>query len=49
MRLILAEKPSVALDIAWALGTPQKHDGYVTVGADTLTWAYEIGACALIV
>ena len=40
MRLILAEKPSVALDIARALGTPQKHDGYVTVGADTVTWAY---------
>ena len=40
MRLILAEKPSVAMDIARALGTPQKHDGYVTVGADTLTWAY---------
>lgn len=40
MRLILAEKPSVALDIARALGSPQKHDGYVTVGSDTITWAY---------
>ena len=40
MRLIVAEKPSVALDIARALGTPQKHDGYVTVGPDTITWAY---------
>jgi len=40
MRLILAEKPSVALDIARALGPPQKHDGYVTVGSDTITWAY---------
>lgn len=40
MRLILAEKPSVALDIARALGTPQKHDGRVTVGSDTITWAY---------
>ena len=40
MRLILAEKPSVAWDIAQALGTPQKHDGYLTVGSDTLTWAY---------
>lgn len=40
MRLIVAEKPSVAIDIARALGTPQKHDGYVTVGPDTITWAY---------
>lgn len=40
MRCIIAEKPSVALDIARALGTPQKHEGYVTVGADTITWAY---------
>jgi len=40
MRLILAEKPSVAMDIARTLGTPQKHDGYVTVGQDTITWAY---------
>lgn len=40
MRLIIAEKPSVAMDIARALGQPQKHDGYVTVGTDTITWAY---------
>lgn len=40
MRCILAEKPSAALDIARALGQPQKHDGYVTVGTDTITWAY---------
>ncbi len=40
MRCIIAEKPSVALDIARALGTPQKHEGYVIVGADTITWAY---------
>lgn len=40
MRCIIAEKPSVALDIARALGAPQKHEGYVTVGADTITWAY---------
>lgn len=40
MRLILAEKPSVAMDIARTLGTPQKHEGYVTVGQDTITWAY---------
>ncbi len=40
MRCILAENPSVALDIARTLGTPQKQDGYVTVGSDTITWAY---------
>lgn len=40
MRLIIAEKPSVALDIAHALGQTQKHQGYVTVGSDTVTWAY---------
>ncbi|NMP24420.1 DNA topoisomerase [Sulfobacillus harzensis] len=40
MRLIIAEKPSVALDIAHTLGQTQKHEGYVTVGSDTITWAY---------
>lgn len=40
MRCILAEKPSVAMDIARTLGTPVKHQGYVTVGSDTITWAY---------
>jgi DNA topoisomerase-3 len=40
MRCILAEKPSVALDIARALGGFQKHNGYLTVGSDTITWAY---------
>lgn len=40
MRCIIAEKPSVALDIARALGTPAKHEGYVTVGDDVVTWAY---------
>lgn len=40
MRLTLAENPSVGLDIACAMGSPQKRDGYVTVGSDTLTWAY---------
>ena len=40
MRLILAEKPSVALDIAQALGPLQKHDGHVIVGNDAVTWAY---------
>ncbi|NMP22638.1 type IA DNA topoisomerase [Sulfobacillus harzensis] len=40
MRLIIAEKPSVALDIAHTLGQTQKHEGYVTVGSDAITWAY---------
>ena len=40
MRLIVAEKPSVALDLARTLGQPQKHEGFVTVGSDTVTWAY---------
>ncbi len=40
MRCILAEKPSVALDIARALGGFQKHNGYVTAGSDAITWAY---------
>ena len=41
MHLILAEKPSVAHDIAAVLGTPQKADGYCTVGPNWLvTWAF---------
>lgn len=40
MRCIVAEKPSVALDIARALGRGEKHEGYVTVGSDTITWAF---------
>ncbi len=40
MRVILAEKPSVALDIARALGNPDRHDGYVTVGDTVVTWAF---------
>ncbi len=40
MRLILAEKPSMALDIARTLGRFQKHDGFVTVEEDIVTWAY---------
>ncbi len=40
MRLILAEKPSVALDIARALGHPQKGNGFFTVNEDIVTWAY---------
>ncbi|MCL8207112.1 MAG: DNA topoisomerase III [Actinomycetia bacterium] len=41
MTLVLAEKPSVAQDLARVLGRPDKRDGYVQVGDDWLiTWAY---------
>ncbi len=40
MRVILAEKPSVALDIAKALGKPERHEGYVMVGNTAITWAF---------
>lgn len=40
MRVILAEKPSVALDIAKALGKPERHEGYVMVGGTAITWAF---------
>ncbi len=40
MRVILAEKPSVALDIAKALGTPARHEGYVMVEDTAITWAF---------
>ena len=41
MHVILAEKPSVARDLAAVLGTPQRHDGYLMVAPHWLiTWAY---------
>lgn len=40
MRVILAEKPSVALDIARALGNPTRHEGYVAVGDTAIVWAF---------
>lgn len=39
MRLIIAEKHSVGQAIAQALGAPEKHDGYLQVGDDLVTWA----------
>lgn len=39
MKLIICEKPSVALDIARALGNFQKHDGHYTAGGYTITHA----------
>jgi len=46
MRLIITEKPSVAFDVAKALGNIKKRNGYIEAGEYTLTWAlghlYEI-------
>ena len=40
MRLIIAEKHSVGQAIAQAVGGHmEKHDGYVQVGDDLVTWA----------
>ena len=40
MRLFIAEKPGMGMDIAKALnGTIQRGNGYVTVGDDIVTWA----------
>ena len=42
MRLIIAEKHSVGQAIAQAVGGHmEKHDGYVQVGDDLVTWARE--------
>lgn len=38
MRLWIAEKPSVARDIAAVLGRPQPGDGFITVGDDVVSW-----------
>lgn len=41
MHVLLAEKPSVARDIAAVLGHPQKVNGYLTAGTEWLvTWAF---------
>lgn len=39
MKVILTEKPSVASDLAKALGEPSRKDGYWTVGNYGITWA----------
>ena len=38
-RLIVAEKPSVARDIARVLGASQRGEGYLYSDADVITWA----------
>lgn len=39
MKLIIAEKPSVARDIAGVLGSPKRGDGCLEAGEYTVTWA----------
>ncbi len=38
--MIIAEKPSVARDIAVALGFPEKREGFLRVGDSVVTWAF---------
>lgn len=38
--MIIAEKPSVARDIAVALGFPEKGEGFLRVGDSVVTWAF---------
>ncbi len=37
--LILAEKPSVARDLAAVFGTARRYDGYDVVGKGIVTWS----------
>ena len=39
MRLVIAEKHSVAQDIGQALGGMENHDGYITAGGTLISWA----------
>lgn len=39
MIAIIAEKPSVAMDIARIVGATEKHDGYVSGNGYMVTWA----------
>lgn len=40
MKVVLAEKPSVARDIASFLGARRRHDGYYEGGGYQVTWAF---------
>lgn len=40
MKLIIAEKPSLARSIAAALGGGRKENGFITVGEYLVTWAF---------
>ncbi|MFB5191311.1 type IA DNA topoisomerase [Alicyclobacillus fastidiosus] len=39
MKLMIAEKPSVARDIAGVIGSVKRHQGYVEANGYTITWA----------
>ncbi len=39
MRVVVAEKPSVARDLAKVLGATQRHDGYIEGNGWQVTWA----------
>lgn len=39
MRLVIAEKHSVAQAIGQALGDSESHDGYITAGGVLISWA----------
>ena len=40
MKLIIAEKPSLARNIADAIGKSSRRDGYLEVGDYLVTWAF---------
>lgn len=40
MKVIIAEKPSVARDIAAIMGATSKKDGYMEGNGWTVTWAF---------
>jgi DNA topoisomerase-3 len=39
MKVVIAEKPSVAMDLGKALGSVERHDGYIVSGGYYITWA----------
>jgi len=47
MRVVLAEKPSVAKEIAKVLGATQTKDGYLEGNGWIVTWAFGhlVGLC----
>ena len=40
MIALIAEKPSVAKDIARIIGATQRNDGYLSGNGDMVTWAF---------
>ena len=39
-KLVIAEKPSVALSLATVLGARQRHDGYLSGGGYLVSWCF---------